>query len=275
MPEQMMDSPVPQIIEDSLPVVPQESVQNRTTEQIVDCLRGCLWFLHHRSACRIVCRNRLWISLCLGSWRPPWDVMRATPQEHVQNRMQERVLNRSQEQIVDEPVSQIMDVAVEVLHAPQECVQNRTLEHIVDVPVPPVLEVDSPQECVQNRTLEHIGDVPVPSVLEGVVEVDAPLSQLVEEVVQAVPPDSELDVHVTPEFDSPEELDARADRVLGRWTFEYPWVLEEALVAEVDDDDGCVEPSRFSVGFPAHAHVPTVPAWELPVRDGSARSLIM
>ena len=175
-----MGVPVPQIIEDSLPVVPQERVQNRTPDQIVD--------FH---VPRIL--------------EASVDVMRATPQEHVQNRMQERVLNRSQGQIVDEPVSQIMDAA-QVLHAPQECVQNRTLEHIVDVPVPLVLEaaveVDSPQECVQNRTPEQIVDVSVPSVLEGVVEVDAPLSQLVEEVVQAVPPDSELDVHVTPEFDS-------------------------------------------------------------------------
>ena len=139
---------------------------------------------------------------------------------------QERVQNRILDPIVDIPVSQNMEAAVEVLHAPQECVQNRTPEQIVDMPVP--------------------------SVLEAVVEVDAPLSQDMEEPVQAVPPDAELDVHVTPDFESPEELDARADGVLaqcGRWTFEYPWLLEEALVAEVDDDDGCVEPSRFRVGF--------------------------
>ena len=71
---------------------------------------------------------------------------------------------------------------------------------------------------------------------------DIPLSQVMEEPVQ----DRASGFHVTPEFESPEELDARVDRVLAqceRWTFEHPWLLEEALVAEVDDDDGCVEAS--------------------------------
>ena len=35
-PEQIVDVPVPQIMEDTLPFVPQERVQNRTLEQIVD-----------------------------------------------------------------------------------------------------------------------------------------------------------------------------------------------------------------------------------------------
>ena len=41
-------------------------------------------FLHHRSACLIARRSRLWMTLCLGSWRLPLGVF--TPQECVQNR---------------------------------------------------------------------------------------------------------------------------------------------------------------------------------------------
>ena len=52
-----------------------------------------------------------------------------------------------------------------------------------------------------------------------------------------------MDVHVTPEFESPDELYARVDRVLAR-AFD---VHEEE--EDDDDDDGDEEPSRFRGGF--------------------------
>ena len=59
---------------DSLPVILQERVQNRTLEQIVDFPvpringgnRGRSAFVHHRNACRIARWSKSWISPCLG-----------------------------------------------------------------------------------------------------------------------------------------------------------------------------------------------------------------
>ena len=90
--EQTMDSPVPQIMEDSLPVVPHERVQNRTQEQIVGVPVPQIM-------------------------EAPVDVVVTTPQERVQN--------RTLEQIVDFLVPQNMgDYAGVVRATPRELVQN-------------------------------------------------------------------------------------------------------------------------------------------------------
>ena len=71
-PEQIVDVLVPQITEDGLYLVPQEREQNRTQEQIADSLvppiMEAVLPLHHRNACKISRRSRLWISLCLRTW---------------------------------------------------------------------------------------------------------------------------------------------------------------------------------------------------------------
>ena len=202
--------------------VPQERVQNRTPEFIVDCPRasdhgGRLASSYHRSAMqnRYAGADRGCPS-CLKSRRTAFQVyhksamqnrfpeqimdspvpqlmeavVEVIPQEHVQNRFLE--------QIADTPVPQIIEAVVEVLPStPQECVQNRTPEQIVDFPVPQIME-----ECVQNRTQEQIMDSRVPQIMEAVVEVlpstpqecvqnhtseqivDFPVSQIVQESVQ-------------------------------------------------------------------------------------------
>ena len=126
-PEQIVVVPVPQIMEDSSPFVPQARVQNRTPEQIVD-----------------VPVPQLMEAIV--------DVVPSPPQERVQNRTPERVQNRTPEQIVDVPVPQLMEAIVDVVPSPpQERVHNRTPEQIVDFPVPQIV-----QESVQNRTLEQV-----------------------------------------------------------------------------------------------------------------------
>ena len=76
-------------------------------------------------------------------------IVRAPPQERVQNRIPDP--------IVDIPVPQIMEVAVEVVRdTPLERVLHRTLEPIVDVPVPDIKEdclLLVPQERVHHRAV--------------------------------------------------------------------------------------------------------------------------
>ena len=131
-----MDSSLPQIMEDGLPVVPQECAQNSTPEQIMDS--PVPRFLEA--------------------------VVEVTPQDCVQNRFSE--------QIMDSPVPQLMEAVVEV--TPQERVQNRFSEQIVGVPVSPLMEAVvevAPQERLLNRTQEQISGSPVPQIMEAVVEV--------------------------------------------------------------------------------------------------------
>ena len=139
--ERIVDVPVPQIMEDSLPFVPQERVQNRTLEQIVGVPVPQLI-------------------------EAPVDVLPSTPQECVQN--------RTQEQIADTPVPQNMEAVGEVvLSTPLERVQNRAPEQIVGFPVPQIV-----QESVQNCTLEQVSVSPVPQIMEAVVEVFPPTPQV-------------------------------------------------------------------------------------------------
>ena len=92
---------MPQLMEAVVEVTPQERVQNRTQEQIVDV--------------------------------PVPPLLEAV----VEVTTQERVLNRTHEQISGVPVPQIMEAPVDVmLTTPLERVQNRTPEQIVDVPCP-------------------------------------------------------------------------------------------------------------------------------------------
>ena len=82
--EWIMDSTMPQIMEDGLPAVPQECVQNRTPETWKLCmihhrnacklarwsrLRHSLCLRSRRSQCLIVRRSSLWTSLCLRTWK--------------------------------------------------------------------------------------------------------------------------------------------------------------------------------------------------------------
>ena len=146
--EQIGAVPVPQTTDDfgeGVSLAPQEHLQNRTQEEIVDVPFPPIL-------------------------EAPLDVVRSTPQERVQN--------RTQEQIVDSPVPQFLEAAVEVVPStPQESVQNRVGEKIMDSPVPQfmdaVVEVlpSLPQERVQNRIQEKIMDFPVPRNMEAVVEV--------------------------------------------------------------------------------------------------------
>ena len=130
-PEQILDVLVPQITEDSLPVVPQERVQNRVAEQILDVLVPQI----------------------------TEDSLPVVPQERVQNRLPEQILESSMPQIMEDGLHLV----------PQERVQNLTQEQVMDFPVPQnmgdyagVVRA-TPQELVQNRsfvcqTTKEIGD---------------------------------------------------------------------------------------------------------------------
>ena len=90
-----MNSPVPQIMEEGLPVVPQERVQNRTPEQIVGV-------------------------------PVPQIIEDSIVDSSVPQIMEELLQNRTPEQIVCVPVPQIMEDGSPVV--PQERLQNRTPE---------------------------------------------------------------------------------------------------------------------------------------------------
>ena len=165
--DQIAGIPVPQITGNSLPFVPQERVQNRVAEQIVGIPVPQLMEA----------------------------VVEVTPQERVQNRMpvqivdvpvpqitenslpfvpQERVQNCTLEQIVGVPAPQLNEAPVDVvLSTPQERVQNCMPVQIVDVPVPQLIEASLPfvpQERVLDRTQQIVG-VPVLPIMEAAVEV--------------------------------------------------------------------------------------------------------
>ena len=169
-PEQIVDVSVPLLTEtivEVAPSSPQERVQNRTPEQIVDV---------------------------------PVPLFMEAIVEVVPSSPKERVQNCTPEQTLDVPVPQLMEAIVEVV-SPQERV--RTPEQIVDVPVPRIIEAivevlpSSPQERVQNRTPEQIVDVPVPLLMETIVEVvpsspqervqNCTPAQMVEAIVEVVP----------------------------------------------------------------------------------------
>ena len=80
LPGQIMDSSMPQITEDGLPGVPQERVQNRVAEQHLGvslCLRSQRTACQpsHRSACKIVSRSSSSMCQCLRSWRQSWIIV--------------------------------------------------------------------------------------------------------------------------------------------------------------------------------------------------------
>ena len=156
--EQIADTPVPQIMEavvEVLPSTPQERVQIRTSE--LTMIFPVPQIVQNRFPEQIMDSRVPQIMEAVV------EVLPSTPQE--------RVLNRTQEQIADTPVPQIMEAVGEVvLTSPQECVHNRAPELIVGFPVPQIV-----QESVQNRTLEQVRvhsriqeqivDLPVPQTM--------------------------------------------------------------------------------------------------------------
>ena len=121
-----------------MPQLLGERVQNRTLDQISECL----------------------LLRIMGA---VVEVVPSTPQESVQNRVGE--------QIADSFVPEFMEAVVEVVPStPQE----RVLEQIMDFPVlrimVAVVEVlpSTPQECVQNRTRKLFVDVPVSHIKEKI-----------------------------------------------------------------------------------------------------------
>ena len=173
-PEQIVDVPVPLLMETIVEVVPsspQERVQNRTPEQIVDV-----------PVLRIIETIVEQISVVPQTTGKYGHVLRPVLSERIQERLVDVGFIKGLDRYnmprpgdVMISVPHIMEAAVEA-YDPQECVQNRTLERLVDVPVPQIieaaLEVDAPQECVQNRTLEQIVGEPVHPVMEAEVEID-------------------------------------------------------------------------------------------------------
>ena len=137
------------------------------------------------------------------------------PQERISERLPEQnfvseVLGTSPEQtserIVELPVG-------------RGFIQERTSERMVQTSL---VFAGVPGDCVPQRIMgqsSHLEDIPGS---------------------QAVPPDSELDVHVTPEFESPDELYARVDRILAQRTL----LPEEALDAH-DEDGGHISDEAF------------------------------
>ena len=192
-PEQVMDIPVPQIMEDSLPLVLQERVQNCTREQIVDVLVPQITEDSSPGVPQDYVQNctpEQIVDVPVPQFME--DSSPLVPQERVQNRTPEqivvvpvpqimedclpfvpqaRVQNRTREQIVDVLVPQITEDGLPIV--PQERVQNRTPEQIVDSPVPQIMEEGLPivpQERVQNRTPEQIVDFPVPQIIQESVQ---------------------------------------------------------------------------------------------------------
>ena len=110
-PEQIMDSPVPQLMEAVLEVIPQERVQNRFLEQIADTLVPQ-------------------IMEAVG------EVVLTTSQECVQN--------RAPELIVGFPMPQIVQESVQNRTLEQVRVHSRIQEQIMDLPVPQVMAASKP-----------------------------------------------------------------------------------------------------------------------------------
>ena len=182
MPEQVVDLPVPQIME----AVSPEWIR------IPLCLRS--WRTacrsYHRSACKIVRWSKLWVFLSLRSLR---DGLPAVPQECVQN--------RTPEQLVDVPVPQIMEAIVDyrfpvqMVNSPvpqfmEATVENFVGEQIADSPVPQFMGADveilhdAPQERTQTRTLEQTAAFPVPQISEERVPDHSPEQNLIFPVPQ-------------------------------------------------------------------------------------------
>ena len=220
---QTMDSSMPQITEDGLPIVPHERVQNHTPEQIVDVL------VPQITEERVQLRTQEQIVDVLVP-QITEDSLPIVPQEREQNRTREQIVDvlvpqiaeesvqhRTPEQIVDVLVPQITEDSLPIV--PQERVQNRTLEQIVDFPVPRIMEaiveeVLSPQERVQNRTPEQLVDVPVPQIMEAIVEnffpeqlVDVPVPQILEAAVDYCFPEQTVNFPVS------QNMEAYAGRV--------------------------------------------------------------
>ena len=116
---------VPQILEavvEVVPPTPQESVQNRVGEQILDSVPQFM--------------------------EAVMEVVLPTPQESVQNRVGEHIVDS---------VPRVMKAVVEIVPPTlQERVQNRPRKFFVDLPVPLITEIMAdvfglPQERVQNR----------------------------------------------------------------------------------------------------------------------------
>ena len=132
-PEQIVDVPVPPILEAVEVYAPQECVQKRTLERFVDV--------------------------------PVPQIIEAAlevdaPQECVQN--------HTLEQIVGEPVPSVMEADVEIERAtPQECVFNRTPEQLVDEPVPQIAEEIVERPVPSERIHEPIFP---PAVLRALQE---------------------------------------------------------------------------------------------------------
>ena len=198
--EQIVDvPPVPPLKEEIVEVrqtMPQELVQNRTTEQNVDIsvppLKEEVVEVRQTLPQELV-QNRT-TEQNVDTSVPPLkeeivEVRQTIPQELVQNRngpvpqfpeetdevvkllLAESMPERTVEQIGSMPVPQIAETT------PQERIPERIVVPTEDVPVPQILkevvEVGKilPQESISKRTCEHIIDVPVPQIREQIVEV--------------------------------------------------------------------------------------------------------
>ena len=187
-PEFIVDSPVPQLLEAVVEVIPKERVQNGFLEQIAEkpvphileaVVTGARAESFPGADCGYTCIMEAVV-----------EVLPPTPQERVQNRTQEQIAdtpvpqimeecvqNSTVEQIMDSRVPQNMEAVVEVLPStPKERVQNRTQEQIADTPVPQNMEAvgevvpATPQECVQNRVGEQIVGFSVPQIVQESVQ---------------------------------------------------------------------------------------------------------
>ena len=200
-------------------------------------------------------------------------LLRVTPQVRFSEQIEEHIVDVPVHQGI--PQERISVSVVPVLGVPPE----QTSERIVELPVGRGIPQERTSERITEQIVESIPRVrtsermvPTSQVFVGVPGDRVPQRIMVQSShfedipgSQAVPPDSELDVHVTPEFESPEELSPGAVR--------EPDVADRVGVGCPCRGGGRRRRRRRGAvsvqgGLPAHANVPTVPAWELPVRMG-------
>ena len=148
VPEQILDSSVPQLFEVVVEVTPQERVQNPFPEQVVGV--------------------------------PVPQLMEAFAEVIPQ----ERVLNRTQEQIVGAPLPLLMEAVVEV--TPQECVLHCTQEQIAVIPVPQVVE-ECVQNRTLKQTSRSLVPQTMESVMEVVPPIPQDSVQNREQIVHSLP----------------------------------------------------------------------------------------
>ena len=161
--DQIVDVPVPQIMEDAAEIIPKEHISERNFVEAFD-----------------VPAPQIQEEIVKVSQLPP----------------QERTSERTVKQIMDVSVlvPQIQEQLPEVAKViPQRRIPKRIVEHTRDVPVPQILEqfVEVakivPQEHISERTAEQTVAVPTPQILEEIVEaVSAPHERVQQRTVEHV-----------------------------------------------------------------------------------------